>query len=299
MSKDSRILFGDKSPNDMYAQTCHMLRNKYYNLFRSNYKWKGLDYRQENFIMNKFWADGTVSAFKIKNIDELGFASYARTSWDMYGETETVTLVNQWGSPLIPSAVQTVDKDVVIGWIQSNRKPLKLVVDWYVERIAQVEMVINTNLQIHKMPFIIPIDDEKEGNKIKDAVSRILNNEIVLFVQGVDPTLFKAVATAAPYIIDKLRDYEKDLENDLKTYLGVNNPGETKTEQLQLSEVNANNEEINSHDSDYEECLNSFCERIQEVLGITISVETVREPAEQMGVEKEYTDKPGPDGGEE
>lgn len=216
----------------------------------------------------------------------------------MYGETETVYLVNQYGSPLIPSSVQVVDKDVVIGWIQSNRKPLRMIVDWYIERIAQVDMVINTNLNLHKLPFLIPLDkgDKDAKNKLQDVVSRILNNELVLFVEGVDPTLFKAVATEAPFIIDKLANYRKDLENDLKTVLGVNNPGVSKIEQLQLSEVQANDAEVNSHDTDYTYQLEQFCERIKETLGYDISVETVREPVEEVQEEKEYEEAPGPKG---
>lgn len=251
--------------------------------------------------MRKFWADGTVAAFKIKNIDEIGFCSWARNTIDMYGETETVNLVNQYGSPLIPQTVQVVDKDVVIGWIQSNRKPLRMIVDWYIERIAQVDMVINTNLNLHKLPFLIPLDkgDKDAKSKLTDVVDRILNNELVLFVEGVEPSLFKAVATQAPYIIDKLANYRKDLENDLKTYLAVNNPGVNKIEQLQLSEVNANNDEINSHDEDFKEQLDKFCERIRETLGYDISVEVQREEVEQEGVLKEYEDAPGPDGGDE
>lgn len=219
----------------------------------------------------------------------------------MYGETETVTLVNQYGSPLVPSNTQVVDKDVVIGWIQSNRKPLRMIVDWYIERIAQVDMVINTNLNLHKMPFIIPLDkgDKEAKNQLNDVVDRILNNELVLFVEGVDPSLFKTVATGAPYIIDKLANYRKDLENDLKTVIGINNPGVTKIEQLQLSEVNANNAEVNSHDSDYKYQLDKFCERIKETLGYDISVETVREPVQNDGIEKEYEEAPGPKGDNE
>ena len=293
-----QIMFEGKDSNLVYNQTVNMLRNKYYALYRSNFKWTGINYRQEDFIMRKFWSEGTVCAFNIPVADELGFCSWARNTIDMYGETETVTLVNQYGSPLIPNTIQTVDKDVVIGWIQSNRKPMKMIVDWYIERIAQVDMVINTNLNLHKMPYLIPLDksDKDAKNQVKDAIDRILNNELVLFVEGVDPTLFKAVATEAPYIIDKLANYRKDLENDLKTYMGVNNPGVTKIEQLQLSEVNANNEEVNSHDNDFKECLNQFCERIQEVLGKSISVETVREPAVEDGVEKTYEEAPGPKG---
>lgn len=295
-----QLMFDSKNVNDVYNQTVAMLRNKYYALYRSNFKWNNINYRQEDFIMRKFWADGTVCAFKIPAVDEIGFCSWARNTIDMYGETETVYLVNQYGSPLIPSTLQVVDKDVVIGWIQSNRKPLRMIVDWYIERIAQVDMVINTNLNLHKLPFLIPLDkgDKDAKNKLQDVVSRILNNELVLFVEGVDPTLFKAVATEAPFIIDKLANYRKDLENDLKTVLGVNNPGVSKIEQLQLSEVQANDAEVNSHDTDYTYQLEQFCERIKETLGYDISVETVREPVEEVQEEKEYEEAPGPKGEE-
>lgn len=299
--QDVRQIMFDKDVNQVYNQTVNMLRNKYYNLYRSNFKWNNINYRQEDFIMRKFWADGTVAAFKIPSIDEIGFCSWARCTIDMYGETETVNLVNQYSSPLVPSAIQVVDKDVVIGWIQSNRKPIRMLVDWYIERIAQVDMVINTNLNLHKLPFLIPLDKgDKESKKaIEDAISKILNNELVLFVDGVEPSLFKAVATQAPYIIDKLANYKKDLENELKTYLAVNNPGVTKIEQLQLSEVNANNDEINSHDEDFKEQLDKFCERIKETLGYDISVEVIREKIEDDGVAKEYEEAPGPKGDNE
>ena len=299
--QDVRQIMFDKDVNQVYNQTVNMLRNKYYNLYRSNFKWNNLNYRQEDFIMRKFWADGTVAAFKIKNLDEIGFAGWARNTIDMYGETETVNLVNQYSSPLIPGTVQVVDKDVVLGWIQSNRKPVRMLVDWYIERIAQVDMVINTNLNLHKLPFLIPLDKgDKDAKKaVEDAISKILNNELVLFVEGVEPSLFKAVATQAPYIIDKLNNYKKDLENELKTYLAINNPGVNKIEQLQLSEVNANNDEINSHDEDFKEQLDKFCERIKETLGYDISVEVQREKVETDGVIKEYEEAPGPKGDNE
>lgn len=70
-----QLMFDSKNVNDVYNQTVNMLRNKYYALYRSNFKWNNIDYRQEDFIMRKFWADGTVCAFKIPNIDEIGFCS--------------------------------------------------------------------------------------------------------------------------------------------------------------------------------------------------------------------------------
>ena len=244
--------------------------------------------------MKELWAKGTVAAFKIKNIDELGFAPWARITWDMYGLPETVSLINTYGSPLVPMDPQIVDKDVVLGYLQSNKKPLSEIVEWYVERIAQAEMVINTNLQLQKMPFLIPVEDEQEAKKVQDIIDRILDNEIVITATGIDPTIFKAVQTQTNYIIDKLVNY-----NELKTIMGVDNKGQEKIEQLQLSEVNANNAEINSFDNDYDTCLNRFCKQMGEVLGKTVSVKTKRAEVEADGQYHQDGEQPGPKESEE
>lgn len=284
-----------------YTTIVHMLNNKYYNIYRSNFKTKGLNYREEEYVMNRFWDEGTVAAFNIKHTDELGYAQWTMASWDMYGQPETVTLINKYGSPLVPSGIQTVDKDCVIGYIQSNRKPLKMIVNWYVERIAQVECVINTNLQLQKMPFIIPVDDSNELAKLEDIVERILNNEIVIGLEGVNPSVFQSIATNVPYVIDKLQNYKKDLENDLLTYIGVNNNGSNKIEQLQLAEVNSNNEEINLSDDNFNTNLEQFCKRVKETLGKDISISVESPDAMNDGQVHDNEEKTGPksDGEEE
>lgn len=299
MNKEQKYLFGDGEalkPSEVYSRLVAMLRNKYYNIFRSNFKIEGLNYREQNYLMNKFYKNGTVAAFNIKHTDKVGFASWVRDTWDMYGEPETVNLINEWGSPLVPLTVQKVDKDVVIGYAQSNRKPIQDMVFWFIDRIAQVEMVINTNLHLQKIPFLIPIEGgEKsvERRKLNDLVNKIINNEIVIYAEGFDANAFQAVATQAPYLIDKLQNYKKDLENDLLTYLGVNNSGSNKIEQLQLAEVNSNNEEINLSDTDFQTNLEDFCKRISDVLGKTISITISQPQAEFDGEVHEDGVKPG------
>ena len=296
MSK-RRYYLDEQNPNEMYNKTVQVLRNKYFNLYRAQFKWNGINYRQEDYIMKKFYGDGTVSAFRIKNLDELGFAPWVRQSWDMYGLPETVLLINEHGSPLVPNDIQTVDKDVCIGYIQRNKKSIFMVVDWYVKRIAEVEMVINTNLQLHKMPFLVSVTEENK-KKAEDIIKQILNNELVVFTD-IETADLGAVSTIAPYIIDKLVDYKNTLENELKTYLGVNNNGVEKQEQLQLGEINANNDEIMDNENNFFDCLQEWCKNIKETLGIEISVERTSEPIEVMGQEHELTEKTGPKESEE
>jgi len=299
-TKDSNEFFkGNVDSAGTYTKIKDILNNKYYNIFRSNFKIEGLNYREANYIFKELWAKGTIAAFKLKHLDSLGYAPWARQTWDMYGEPETVNLINHHGSPLIPNTVQTVDRDVVIGYIQTNRKPIKFIVDWYVERIAQVDLILNTNLQLQKMPFLIPVEDKNEKEKVDDVVNKILNNQVVITIKGIDPNIFKAVATNVPYIVDKLNLYKKDLENELLTFLGVNNCGVNKTEQLQLAEVNSGNEEINLSDDDFNNNLTDFCKRVKEVLGVSISISVCGPDAQQDGQVHNNEEKPGPDTEEE
>ncbi len=282
----------NNEPIMKYNTYLYNYRNKYFNLFISQFKWDGITKKQENYIMRKFYAEGTVSAGKIKNLDELFFTQYAVNEIDMYDQPEEISFINKKNVPFIPSGKQVVDKDAVIGYAQHNHKSISSCVDWYIQRIAQIEMVINTNLQLHKIPFLVPIEPE-DKKKAVDILNRILNNELVVFTD-IDPSTFQAIQTQVPYIIDKLYNYKLAVENELKTYLGINNDGTPKIEQLQLSEVNANNEEINDSENNFLANFKSFCDDIKDVFGITISVDTTSKPVEYMGQEHNYEEQPGP-----
>lgn len=293
MGKKTRLGFDEE-----YERIKHSLNQKYYNLFRSQFKWTGLNYRQEQFIMNKFYAAGQIAAWKLKHLDELGFANWAMVRWDMYGEPEEINLLNEFNSPLVPMGQQVVDKDVVIGYCQFNKKPVKLLVDFYIDRIAQIEYLIKQHLDLCRVPFLIPVEDDKMGAKIRDIVDKVLNGELVITAEGIDPAMFKAVATLPNFIIDKLFDLKKCYENELKTFLSINNNGVQKQEQVGLSESNANNIEVNDSENCFLFNLQAFCERVKDVLGVNIGVEGTSEQVVQDGVVKEYDQKPGPEGEE-
>lgn len=285
--------------NWVFTQALQRNRNKYFNLFLNNFEWTGLDYRQIKFIMTKLWDSGRIAAFKVPLLNEVAFAPVENINkWDMYHQPEQISLYVVENNPLTPRGLQVVDKDVVIGYINPDHQSnISSVVEWYIMRISQAECVINTNLQLQKMPFLIPVDDEEEAKKLTGIVNEILNNKIVITATGVDANTFKAVQTNGNYIIDKLVNYKKGLENELKTILGIDNQGQEKAESLRFDEVNANNAEINSYNGMYESELKAFCERINEVFGVTITVKCKQERMEPEGEYHEMTEKSGPEEG--
>lgn len=146
-------------------------------------------------------------------------------------------------------------------------------VSYFIDRLTQVEMVINTNLQLQKMPFLIGVNEADE-DRMHDLVDRILNNEVVVFASLEDLAKFQAVVTATPYVIDKLKDYQRQLEKEVMTILGIDNNGSNTIEQTHMTvdAINANNDEINSCGNAIEEEINKWLENVNRVFGRKITI---------------------------
>lgn len=259
--------------------------NKYYNIWMSKFKWTGLDEdikaQQENFIMRKLWCDGTVSCRYMKNVDTLVFAPYAGFEYDLYDFPSKVTLINLRNAPIqmIPVDPQVVGKEVVLGWAQPNHKPIADIVRFYVDRMVQVDMVINTNLNLQKMPFLIGVN-ETDKDKMHDVLRRILNNEVVIFTDLEDVQRIQALATQTPYIIDKLTAHKRALEQELLTVLGIDNNGSQNLEQTHVSvdAVNANNDVINDYANAIEDEIDKWLDQIRRVFGREVNIEALSRP---------------------
>lgn len=227
---------------------------KYFNLFMNNYQIEGCDYQEENYILRRMWADGSLWAFKLKatvgsDLKPEGlnvFTPYAVSMFNIYDYPIYVNCVNVRGATFIPSTPQRVDKDGVILYAQRDKKSVYSMVDVYIDKIVNAEVAIYINLQVQKTPWMIGTSVE-DKEKVENLVSKILSDDPVLFVDLEDIDKAKALVSGAPYIIDKLYQYKNDVENELREYLGFNNLGTTeKKEHLIVDEVQSNNEVINA-----------------------------------------------------
>lgn len=267
-----------------------ILSNKYYNLWMDKFEWNGLDEtqkeQQENYIMRKFWSDGTVAVRKTKYDDKV-FMPYAVTKFNLYDFPAAVTLINKRGvsKVLIPDTEQTVNQDVCLLWCMPNHKSIQMFVDYYVDRMVQAEIVTNNNLMIQSMPFVIGATEEDKEQMV-DIVDRILNGELVIYTGTNDIQKLQALITSAPYIVDKIKAYQVGLENELMTILGVNNSGVAqKKAQMLVDEVNANNDSITDYGNAIKNEITRGLERANSVLGTNI---TIKERQEVKDVDTDY-----------
>lgn len=269
----------EESVADLRARIKQNYINKTFNLWMSKFKWEGLDdsisHEQENFIMRKFWSDGTIAARMEPKTGVMVFTPYAGFKYNLYDFPSEVNLVNLRSAPLqlVPQGPQVVGKDVVLLWCQPNHKSVFSVVNYYIDRLTQVALTINTNLNLMKMPYLIGVSEE-DKDRMKDVVERILNDELVVFTNLEDLSKLQAVATTTPYIVDKLHDYARSLESELLTVLGIDNNGNATLEQTHISidAVNANNHVINEFHQGIEDEINKGLEQIKLTFGRTISI---------------------------
>lgn len=263
--------------------TREILRNfyisKYFNLYMNAYKFNGLDYQQKDFLLRKFWSIGTLAFFTTKATSdlkpqgELVITPYATSKLNIYDFPVEVNLIALKPVNFIPRTPQMVDRDVVIGYAQRNKKPVFYMVETLIDKIVEVEMILRTSLKSQKTPWMIAYTPESETQK-ENIKNNLESDNPYIFIESQDVNSFKALVSGANYTADKLYALKQCYENELREYLGIDNLGvNEKKEHLITSEVESNNEAIESAGECFLDCLKELCERIREVLGYEVSVE--------------------------
>lgn len=252
---------------------------KYYNLFLNGYKFTGLDYQQKDFLLRKMWALGRIACFRLSSETpnhpqgEIVFCPFATATLNIYDYPVKVSLIKLKNVNFIPAKLQTVDKDVVIGYAQRNKHSVMEMVLPLIEKIVDVEMTLRTSLKSQKTPWLVGYSPETEQQRqiIKENLE---SDEPYLFLEMEDINQFKAIVSGANYNCDKLYNLKQCYENEIKEYLGINNLGvNEKKEHLIGDEINVNQEIVESHGECFLDCLKEFCERIKDVLGYEVTVE--------------------------
>ena len=241
------------------------------------------------------WSFGKIAGFIVEgtkpvNKDEiasvndypngmLAFTDFAPFRFNIYDWPIAVNLVQNRGATFIPTRPLNVNEEVVIGYAQKNHLPVKEIVEYYVSKITDIEMTIAQQLKSHKVPWLVATTPENE-DKMKKLFDRIENDDDVLFLSANEIESLKVLLGGnASYIVDKLYQQKQAYENELLTYLGIDNLGTMqKKEHLQLDEANSNNELINDFGDCFLDSMKEFCQRVKDYLGYEIDIEAKARP---------------------
>lgn len=128
-----------------------------------------------------------------------------------------------------------------------DRLPTAGSMELFAWRLYNADRTCDVNIMAQKTPVMI-VTDEKQRLTIENLYNQYNGN--IPFIFGdknllAEGSPLKAISTQAPYIVDKVSEYKKEIWNEALTYLGINNIARDKKERLTENESNENNELIN------------------------------------------------------
>lgn len=137
-------------------------------------------------------------------------------------------------------------------------------------RLTEAERTCDVNLKSQKFPLLISVD-EKQRLMMENLYNQYNGNQPFIFgdKKQLDKDSVKAIQTDAPYVIDKITEYKKEIWNEALTFLGINNIMVDKKERLITDEANSNNELINLNLQSYLVPRKEACKQFNELFGLT------------------------------
>ena len=151
-----------------------------------------------------------------------------------------------------------------------DRLPTAPSMELFAWRLYNAERTCDVNLNAQRTPVIIAVD-EKQRLMMENLYNQYNGNQPFIFgdKSQLSDIPIKAISTEAPYIIDKIADYKKEIWNEALTYLGINNISVKKKERLTENESNENNELVNLNLFAMLEPRKQACREFNEKFGLT------------------------------
>jgi len=279
-------------------------QNKFFNKWMNLLEFEGLNYQQTEFIMKKFWYEGTISCSHPTNIpeglmDAMKEDSIIFTPWcvdgiyNIYDYPIKALPINLRGVDFISRVPLLIDEKIVIGYCQKNHKSIYSSIEPKLNELVDIEMVKRVALKCQKMPWIFTASPENK-TAIEKLVSDLESDDPTLLTTLLDSELGKGFVSGAPYILDKLEMQRQKIEDDINTILSVNNVGiAEKKEHLLNGEIDANNQSIKESGDDYLDMIQEFFDRVGEHLGYKVNVKLKHEPPKQFNMDDEKEPEEG------
>ena len=152
----------------------------------------------------------------------------------------------------------------------NDRIPTYSTINLFAMRLYEVERTCDTNLKAQKTPILLLVD-EKQRLLLENLYSQYDGNRPFIFGDKlqIDKSMIQSLKTDAPFLLDKLQDYKKEIWNEALTFLGINNIIVDKKERLITDEANSNNELINLNLQNFLAPRKKACEQFNEKFGLT------------------------------
>ena len=247
--------------------TFRVLYDKYKILACSCFEWEGLpEGIDEKFIERYLFDHGKCIFFKDPSMSFMCLPVSDAGKLNVYGEPLSYLATgfnyHKWYDA----------EDCVIIENNQYRQATDNFVMFYVNKITESERTMDVNVKACKTPFIIACDD-KDVLTFKRIFQMIDGNTPAIYAdKGLNLDALNVLKTDAKFLGNDLMDYKKSVENELLTFLGLNNLAVDKKERVNLSEANSNNQITESFADLQLKARQIACDKINEMYGLNVSV---------------------------
>ena len=167
------------------------------------------------------------------------------------------------------------DKDKYCIYVRNNwdSVPTAATIQLFAKRLCDVQRVIDINVKAQKTPIML-LGTDKQKLTLENLYAEYDGDKPIIYGDKdiVSNEVFKAIKTDAPYVVDKLQNYKKEIWNEFLSFIGVNNIDTEKKERLISGEAIANNEYINLNLQSYLVPRQKACEEFNRLYGTNVKV---------------------------
>lgn len=269
--------------------TFKVIFNKFKLITLNAFEWEGLPSGiLERHIERELFDRGSVVFFRDPRMSYMCLPATESGNVNVYGDP-TAYHVSGFNYRRTLNA-----RDCVV--IENNklRIPTYDFIIMYANKIAEAERTMDVNVKANKTPVVVLCDD-KDVLSFKRMFQMVDGNAPAVFAdRSMNIDNMTALDLKARFLGNELMDYKHSVENELLTFLGINNTPVDKKERLITDEANSNNQLIESFFDLQLEARERACEAINEMYNLNVTVkkrEAVENPVGNVESEVDGDDE--------
>lgn len=204
----------------------------------------------KDYIVEHLLIDGFVQVSRPPEFDVMCLAC------SVYGVNAYNRATNvQVANPVVGSFQKTIGDDCELIYLMrlgSGFYNFKRTIDLYAEQFASLDKGIDVGIMNALATIIFNAPNGKVATSIKELYDKIQAGEPAVFIDdsaglsATDRTAITTLHAKENYVVDLLQIAKRRLWEELLTKIGINNANTDKRERLITSEVESNNEEVES-----------------------------------------------------
>ncbi len=162
------------------------------------------------------------------------------------------------------------EKECILVMNNWDRVPTAGSMELFAYRLYLAQRSCDVNVSAQRFPVMV-VGDEKQRLLLENLYSQYNGNQPFIFgnKNQLNNEMLKVINTEAPYVVDKLTEYKKEIFNEALTFLGINNVSVKKKERLTENESNENTELVNLNLQAMLAPRLEACRQFNELFGLT------------------------------